>query len=147
VSSFRLVAIVEGPSDRRCIAFLLEAWRRHRGAELDWTDETTFELIGLHDAEDYLDLHKVPERARERRIPRLRGGEEGLLRQALEVALEVGNRSGQGQALLNLATVHHRLNRVDCTASGERARWRWRTSSERAGWRRQTGTRTPRPWP
>jgi hypothetical protein len=83
VSAFRLVAIVEGPSDCRCLAFLVAAWRRHRCAELDWVDEATFGLGGLHDGELYLDLHQIPRRARERRIPRLRGGEEGLVRQGL----------------------------------------------------------------
>jgi hypothetical protein len=83
VSAFQLVAIVEGPSDCRCLGFLVAAWGRLRGGDSDWVDESTFGLGGLTEDELYLDLHAVPRRAEKRRIRALRGGEEGLLRQAL----------------------------------------------------------------
>lgn len=80
MSTFRLVAIVEGKSDLRCLGFLVEAWRER----IDWADGETFGLAGL-DGFTYLDIHKVPALAQARKIPLLRSGAAGIVRNALLV--------------------------------------------------------------
>lgn len=52
VSTFALIAVVEGTSDRRCLGALVGAWQER----VDWADQETFELVGLDDSTDYRKL-------------------------------------------------------------------------------------------